>query len=119
VGLMDDTAVFGERLTAGQARSLFTIVNDSALDYDATEMQQLFDLFDAGSGSAVVGGTAWYYADSLVGSAGDTLNLGGGNFAVVLDGSGNGVSTVPEPSAFLLLGVGLLGLVGWRRRKRP
>ena len=50
---------------------------------------------------------------------GDVVDLGGGDFFLNLDGNA-GVSTlpIPEPTTFLLAALGLLGLLGWRRRRR-
>ena len=60
---------------------------------------------------------------SVPGEAGTvelTVSLDAGNPAVMPNHSsiGPGPSTVPEPSTLLLLGLGIAGLVGWRRFRK-
>jgi hypothetical protein len=47
-----------------------------------------------------------------------TGGLSSGTYQIALTGAEFG-SSVPEPGTFLLLGLGLAGLAGWFRRRRP
>jgi len=125
-GDYDDFALWDDALTVGEARSLYTLAMKVGLNYNASQAQALWDVFTSGT-SATVGGKEWAQASGLSGNAGDVFDLGGGDFALVLDASGNGVSTVaepstviPEPSTFVIWSLGLIGLAAyarWRRTK--
>ena len=121
IGLLDDVAVWDERLDTAQARSLYTVPNDLGLDYDLADVAALWAIHAAGStGSGVIDGLPWHFTDLLPGSTtlGDAY-ISNGTMYLVL-GNGTGVAAVPEPSTFVLAALGLLGLAcfGWRRRPR-
>ncbi len=90
VGDIDDFAMWGSALTAGKVRALVTAANEPNLAYNALDMEQLFDLYNAGEGQASVQGSTWVPARALSGNAGDVIDLGA-VYAIVLDDSGNGV----------------------------
>ncbi|MGH7593728.1 MAG: PEP-CTERM sorting domain-containing protein [Gemmatimonadales bacterium] len=68
---------------------------------------------DYGSFPGLVGSTS-VYADGVNFSLGSENSLEGGNFNFELAGT-----VTPEPATMTLLGIGLVGLLGSKRRKRP
>lgn len=89
-GAIDDAAMWGSPLTDSKVRAIATAGSDTRLRYDASAMEQLFDLFDAQQGSVSIAQRKWIYTKGLQGSGGDVLNHGGG-IAIQLDQLGNGV----------------------------
>jgi hypothetical protein len=76
---------------------------------------QIFDFdFQAQINAPTVEGTTTSFFDGVNGFAVTPL---GGNQGFDVDGSSN-FSVVPEPSTLLLLGIGLLGMTGYIRKKR-
>ena len=120
-GLVDDVALFDETLGLTQIRSIRNLALDSTLNYHASNAQALFDVFDGSQSSVVIGGLTWSVAadGTLTGSEGDVVDLGGGDFALILNSAGGGVTTVvsaiPEPSAAVLTMAGCL--LFFRRRR--
>jgi PEP-CTERM motif-containing protein len=71
-------------------------------------------LFDIGGGRVV---DLWSNGDfSGTGAGPIDYGVGVATHDTALDYVGGGVSVAPEPSAFVLLGSGLLGILVWRRR---
>lgn len=119
IGLLDDVAVWNERLSQGQSRSIYTVSQNLGLDYDIADMSDLWDIHAGGpGGSGLVDGTAWEYTTALPGSTtlGDAYTQGPTMYVVL--GNGSGVASVPEPSTMLLAALGLLGLCCIRRRRK-
>ncbi len=117
-GTLDDLADWNTPLTGTEAKALFNLGN-TALNYNAKDAQSLFDLFAAGSGTAVVGGQTWAPATGLA-DAGNGLAGGAGSVGanyVVLNGSGGGVQVVPEPGTLSLLLASAIGLLVFACRK--
>jgi len=120
--LLDDFAIWDEALTEGEARSLFTLA-DSTLNYNASQAQGLWDVLASGT-PATIGSMEWSPTSGLSGNVGDVLDLGSGDFALVLDSNGNGVTTVsssgpiPEPMTMLAVGMSFAGLGGYVRKRR-
>jgi hypothetical protein len=72
-----------------------------------------FRLFTLTFNTLAVGTSALEFSPSIIGFLGDAL----GN-PITLDSVGaGGVSAIPEPSTLLLLGSGLVGLVGLRKKR--
>ncbi len=118
----DDFASWSDRITDIDAKSLYNL-GVSGLDYGDADAQKLWDLFAAGSGTAVVGGQTWSVASGLAdpgnGIVGQNGAGGVGANYVVLNGNGGGVQVVPEPGTLSLLLAGAIGLLvfAWRKRK--
>ena len=88
----------------------------SALDFSPQLANDLFNLFDA-SGSGAVGGLSWSPTTGLAATnPGEVLDLGGGQYALVLDNAGNGLLGIPEPSIPAILG--LYAFICLLRRRR-
>jgi len=116
-GDYDDFALWDDALSVGEARSLFTLADESALNYNAGHADSLWDVYDNG-GTVTIGSLTWQQYSDMTGAAGDVVDLGAGNWGLILNDSGGGVSTIPEPSTFALAALGLLGLMFFRRRRR-
>lgn len=120
-GLVDDLAFWSETLTDGKVAALFNLADAAALNYDASQADQLFQVFDGDLTQVEIGNLTWLPDSGLGGTAGDVVDLGGGNFFLNLDGV-SGVSTlpVPEPASvaiWSLIGLGLAGF-GYTRIRR-
>jgi hypothetical protein len=141
-GKMDDLGLWNIALTGGVPTTPGTSLGELAAlyktptsgftalsQYGVSAMNQLFNLYRAGSGQATVtttnGSLTWeYMASGLPGVSGSAGQLtdGSGRYYVnlALDSSGGGVITVvPEPSTLVLLASSLVGLVAyaWRRHE--
>jgi hypothetical protein len=87
-GSLDDYAIWDAQLSEAQVKALYNLANDS-LNYNARNVQILFDVFHDRKPRATVDGETWYYASGLSGNPGDVL----AHKAVILDGDGTGVET--------------------------
>jgi hypothetical protein len=117
-GSLDDVSFWNERLDRTKLTSIRNL-GTSTLNYNATDAASLFNVFSSGE-AATVEGRVWYHvpASSLSGGPGDVVALPDGNYGLVLDIAGGGVSTLPEPGAGILLAVGVLCVVLGKRRLR-
>jgi hypothetical protein len=85
-GSVDDFAIWAQELDAGQVRALYSFANDATLNYDASQVQAIFDSFKAAQ-DVMISGRLWrYQASGLNGAPGQVVvssdtyavNLGGG-----------------------------------------
>jgi hypothetical protein len=87
-GSIDDFAIWTEELDAGQVRALYSFANEPTLNYDATEVQTLFESFKAHQ-DVMISGQLWrYQASGLTGTLGQVV-VSGTSYAVNL-GAGAG-----------------------------
>ena len=90
-GSIDDFAIWAKDLDAGQVRALYSFGNEPTLNYDASEVQTLFDSF-AGQLDAMISGRLWrYQASGLTGAPGQ-LVVSSGSYAINLNGGAGYVS---------------------------
>lgn len=124
-GLYDDWSFWDAGLSAAEAVSLYNL-GTSSLDYNASDASELFDVFNGDAASANINGLVWTAAadGALVGGVGEVVDLGGGDYGLVLNANGGGLTTlsaaagVPEPTSLVIWS--LLGLLTMGfRRSRP
>lgn len=90
-GSIDDFAIWAEALDAGQVRALYSFANEPTLNYDASEVQAMFENFDAHQ-DIMINERLWrYQATGLAGTPG-TVVVTGGSYAVNLGGGAGFVS---------------------------
>jgi len=116
LGLLDDVAIWDRALTVGEIKALYDLASSVTYGYDAKDTDALLSAHSArSSGVVVIDGTAWAYRDGLAGDAG--LSVDG--MTLVIDSSaGTGMTVVPEPGSFGLLGLGLAFVLRRTRRSR-
>jgi hypothetical protein len=114
-GRIDDVAVWNEALTVGEIKGMYDVGMSVDLSYTADKFDLLKQRHDLTTGSTTSDSLEWTYVTGLTGPAG--LTSGPGGYTLVLDAAnGTGLTAIPEPSAALLGGLGLLALL--RRRNR-
>ena len=91
-GAIDDWSAWCGALPAANIKALYNSVVTSDLHYNAAEMDSLFHIFRTKSQGTVAGKT-WSYTAGLAGSAGTISKNGTGAYSIVLNGSGQGVTT--------------------------
>ncbi|MDZ7617950.1 MAG: LamG-like jellyroll fold domain-containing protein, partial [Patescibacteria group bacterium] len=116
LGHMDDVSVWNNALTATEVLALCELGNDAVLNYSASQVEQLFNLYEAGSGVVALGDWRWRYAEDI-GTPPGVLSFSDSQYAIALAANGSGLIGVPEPSAMFLLVAGVLVLLA--RRSRP
>lgn len=90
-GLLDDFAIWAEELPAGHVRALYSLGNESALAYDASDVNALFEGFKAKQ-DVVVNGRLWRYQASGITSTLGQVTATGGGYAINLGGGAGFVS---------------------------
>jgi len=113
-GNVDDLAIWNEGLDTARARSLFTVPENLAVNYNAGDLVELWEIFDA-EGTGKVQGTQWQFTD-LPGtfSPGDAFSLGSVKYIAL--SATTGLKSIPEPSTAALLAA--FGPFLVRRRRR-
>jgi len=97
-GLLDDMGLWVSALSYAQIASLHSAGRADPLKYNASQMDSLFGLFRTGTGDIEVKGTVWTLTGGLEGPPGDLVLNGDGQYELVLDDQGNGLSTLGRPS---------------------
>jgi hypothetical protein len=91
---MDDLGLWVSALTDAQIALLYSAGREDRLKYNASQMDSLFCLFRKGTGSVTVRGFQWEVVGGLQGSSGDLVLTEDGQYELVLDDEGNGLSTL-------------------------
>jgi hypothetical protein len=118
-GLLDDVSFWNERLDETELTALRNL-GLSDLDYNAQNAGGLFNVFGGTLSHVTIGALTWRKApdNTFAGSPGDVVDLGDGDYGLVLNAIGGGVYTlVPEPSTFALLVLACLAPLLNRRRR--
>ena len=90
-GVIDDVGLWNHVLTDAEARALYTLADNTTLNYGLGNAQDVFDIHNAGPGSSAdVAGRTWYYETGLSGGLGELVESGG-EYHLQLDESGSGV----------------------------
>ena len=119
-GLLDDLGVWNESLSDTKVKGIYSFAT-STFNYGQDDVALLYGL-TVGHTATLSDGVEWGYATGLTGTPGVVESLGGGMYAMTLDG-GTGVRTVspvPEPSSWTMALAGLAcgGHLVRRRRSR-
>jgi hypothetical protein len=124
MGSLDDVAAWNQALGAADAKALYTAPTTFTTDaaaghYGAGDMQSLFNLYAAQTGSVAINGKTWQYSTTGFNQTAGSAWSSGGVYYLQL-GTSDGVSTgaVPEPSTLALLAAGLAALLAYAWRKR-
>ncbi|MGE9268389.1 MAG: LamG-like jellyroll fold domain-containing protein, partial [Verrucomicrobiales bacterium] len=114
IGQMDDVGIFNNTLSLGEAVSIYKLATESRFGYDLEDVNELFEVFEAGAGSVNVNGDTWQYQTNVGGAEGDLFQSGGAWY-LNLDGV-NGLM-IPEPSGLACVTLAFAAL-GLRRRRK-
>ncbi len=97
-GKLDDPAIWSYALSPAQIKALWNLANTSALQYNASQADKLFEAF-ASQQDVKLGDLLWQYQPSAIaGADGDVTPLADGQFSVNL-GGGRGFISIYCPSA--------------------
>ncbi len=113
LGHMDDVSVWNNALTATEVLALCALGDDPVLNYNASQVEQLFNLYEAGSGGVAFGDWRWRYAEDI-GTPLGVLSFSDSHYTIALAADGSGLIGVPEPSAMFLLAACVLVLLSRR-----
>ncbi len=102
-GFIDDFAVFGKAMTAGEAKAAYSLGTHADLQYPMSNVVQLLDLHLAGSGTVTIGNLTWLHTSGLSGTEGE-VQMTGDKYTVVIDGAaGTGVTGSPPPAGTVII----------------
>jgi hypothetical protein len=93
---LDELGLWVRALSDAEVASLHAAAGESGLRYNAGQMDSLLHHFRTGTGDITVKGTRWTVNDGLGGSPGDILLNADGQYQLVLDNEGNGLSTLRQ-----------------------
>jgi hypothetical protein len=93
-GSLDDLGLWVRALSDDEIASLHAAAGERNIKYNAAQMDSLFSLFRTGTGEIRVKGTLWMVTDGLTGSPGDLVLDSNGQYQLILDAEGNGLSTL-------------------------
>jgi hypothetical protein len=91
-GAMDDYGAWCGALPPANIKALYNSIATADLKYDASEMDSVFHIYRKKSHGAV-GGKTWAYTTGLTGSIGSITKSPSGEYSIVLNSSGQGVTT--------------------------
>ncbi|WP_218932061.1 LamG domain-containing protein [Adhaeretor mobilis] len=93
-GYLDDFSVWNRALSPIEIQSLNTLATEGNLNYDAGQADLLWQVFAGDLAEVTIGNKTWQSDPALLGTPGSVIDLGAGNFGLVLDSDGvGGVTT--------------------------
>lgn len=114
-GSIDDIGTWQRAIAAQEVAAIHAMGRFEGLNLSNTGTDDLITAFN-GLSSTTINGREWTYIASKGGALGEIGgSIAGGDAYVILDGSGNAIGLIPEPSTILLTALGTLALLRRRR----
>jgi hypothetical protein len=95
-GLLDDCGVWSSSLSQGMISALYRAGRDPTIKFDAAIMDRAFSVFRTME-PGVAAGKTWYYSSGIPGSSGTMTKYPTGDYTIVLNDQGEGVTTFYTP----------------------
>jgi len=118
-GKIDDVGVFDRVLSEGEAKAIFDVSTVSALEFDLSDMAQLFAVANQDITEADVDGMRFFRTTGLTTPVGEFVVDFDGKIVVNFGGGIGVTNLVPEPSSAATFLLGGWGMIAARRRRRP